>query len=177
MEERLGDLGAGLRRVRNARLRIRAGTATDEDEAFIREYLDDAFKGDYSQTFVKAARVTWMFFDGDKTWNWSYISPPPLYRPCRGGETYSVIDDNMPLADKPDPRFYSGWYKDDPKDIEGRLKGISAVDFVGAVADDAESRFGLHRHFCVYSRLEDDTPLPSYVTFEKGFATREEYCQ
>ncbi|KAK5360766.1 hypothetical protein LTS03_005627 [Exophiala xenobiotica] len=175
MEERLGPLGSGLRRLRNARLKARDGTASDEDVAFIKEYLQKAYDGDYSQTFVKAGRVTWLFFDGDTSWNWSFVSPPALYRPCRGGEEYHILEDLTPLKDTPDPRFYSGWYKDDPKDIEGRLRGISTVDFVRAVADDAESKFGLQKHWTAWTELEDDTPLPSYVTFEKGIKTREEY--
>ncbi|KAM5354817.1 hypothetical protein ACJ41O_001463 [Fusarium nematophilum] len=176
MEERLGPLGESLRKLRTARLEMIAGTATDQDVAFMKDYLQKTFDADPSLTFVKAARVTWMFFEGDTSWNWSYVSPPPLYRPCQGGEEYKVIEDLLPLADAPDPRFYSGWYKEDPKDIEGRLKGISTVDFVRSVADDAESKFGLHKHWCSYTELKNDTPLPSYVTFENGVKTREDYA-
>ncbi|OQV05090.1 hypothetical protein CLAIMM_09883 [Cladophialophora immunda] len=176
MEERLGLLGSGLRKLRTTRLRVRDGTATEEDVAFIKEYLQNAFDGDYSQTFVKAGRVTWLFFDGDTSWNWSFVSPPALYRPCRGGEDYHVVEGFIPLREMPDLRFYSGWYKDDPKDIEGRLQGISTVDFVRAVADDAESKFGLQKHWTAWAELEDDTPFPSYVTFDRGVKTREEYA-
>ncbi|KAH6971060.1 hypothetical protein BKA56DRAFT_636004 [Ilyonectria sp. MPI-CAGE-AT-0026] len=174
MEERLGSLGENLRKLRSARIRVRSGVATSNDVDFIKESLEQSFHADPSQAFVKAARVTWMFFDGDTSWNWSYVSPPALYRPCRGGEKYQVVEDILPLRDSPDPQFYSGWYKDDPNDIEGRLRGISTVDFVRSIADDAESRFGLHKHWCPFTDLKDDTPLPSYVTFEKGFKTREE---
>ena len=177
MEERLGSLGSGLRKLRIARLKVRDGTADGEDVAFIRKYLQDAFNGDYSQPFVRAARVTWLFFEDDTSWNWSYASPPALYRPCQGGETYHVVEDILPMAETADVRFYSGWYKDDPKDIEGRLRGISTVDFVRAVADDAETKFGWRKHWSVYTELKDDTPLPSYVTFDRGIKTRQEYAQ
>ncbi len=175
MEERLGPLGAGLRELRSARLRVRNGAATDEDVTFIKKYLQDAFDGDYSQTFVKAARVTWMFFEGDSSWNWSYVSPPALYRPCLGGEKYQIVENLLPVTNTPDPRFYSGWYKDDPKDLEGRLCGISTLDFVQAVIDDVETKFGLRKHWCPYTPLNDDTPLPSYVDFQRGIQTREGY--
>ncbi len=177
MEERLGSLGSGLRKLRTARLKVREGTATDDDVKFIKKYLQDAFDGDYSQPFVKAARVNWMFFEGDTSWNWSYASPPALYRPCRGGEEYFVTEDVLPITEIPDPEFYSGWYKDDSKDIEGRLRGISTVDFCRAVADDAETQFGLRKHWSVYTELKDDTPLPSYVTFDGGIKTRQEYTK
>ena len=177
MEERLGPLGAGLRKLRSARVKVREGSATDEDVAFIKKYLQDAFDGDYSQTFVRAARVTWMFFEGDSNWNWSYASPPALYRPCLGGEEYHIVEDLLPMTDTPDARFYSAWYKDDPKDLEGRLRGISTVDFVRAIADDAETKFGLRKHWCPYTALKDDTPLPSYVDFKRGIQTRAEYAK
>lgn len=176
MEERLGTLGSGLRNLRTARLKVRDGTALEEDKVFIKNYLQEAFDADYSQTFVRAARLTWLFFDGDSSWNWSYASPPALYRPCKGGEEYKVIEDLLPLSEKPDPRFYSGWYKNDPKDLEGRLLGISTVDFIHAVADDAETKFGLRKHWSAYTELKDDTPLPSYVSFERGVQTRQEYA-
>ncbi|KAF4547618.1 Hypothetical protein D9617_39g039530 [Elsinoe fawcettii] len=175
MEERLGVLGSGLRRIRDARVKIRNGSASDEDEKFIREYLHNAAYNDSSQPFVKAARVTWMFFDGDSSWNWSYSSPPALYRPCAGGETYEISFGDLPLWDKPNDRLYSGWYKDDPNDLESRLRGISTIDFARALAEDIETRFGLRKHWTAVTMLEDDTPYPSYVTFERGILTRAEY--
>lgn len=174
MEERLGPLGASLRHLRSARQRWFAGTATEEDEMFMREYYETAFKGDYSQTFVKAARVTWMFFEGNTSWNWSYASPPALYRPCGGGENITIGYNLLPLADKPRPQHYQGWYKDDPKDIEGHLQGISVLDFATAVADDAETRFGLHKHWTAFTPLQDDTPYPSYVKIDQPILSRQE---
>ncbi|KAF2799637.1 hypothetical protein K505DRAFT_387729 [Melanomma pulvis-pyrius CBS 109.77] len=174
MEERLGPLGTGLRQLRNARQRWFAGTATEEDEIFMREYYETAFKGDYSQSFVKAARVTWMFFEGNTSWNWSYASPPALYRPCGGGENITIEYNLLPLTDKPRPQYYQGWYKDDPKDIEGQLQGISLLDFSTAVADDAETRFGLHKHWTAFTSLQDDTPYPSYVKIDQPILPREE---
>lgn len=175
MEERLGPLGEELRKLRTSRLKVFDGIATFEDEKFIREYLDNAFKADYSMAFVKAARLTYMFFEGSTSWNWSYVSPPPRYRPCGGGELYEISDKILPLDDKPRPEHYQGWYKDDPKDLEGRMKGISLIDFSKAIAEDAETKFGLHRHWTATTALEDDTPYPSYVNFELGPQPRSVY--
>lgn len=176
MEERLGPLGTGLRKLRNARLKVFDGTSTAEDENFIRDYLDNAFKGDYSMTFVKAARLTYMFFEGSTSWNWSYASPPARYRPCGGGEPYEISYDLLPLDNEPRSEHYQGWYKDDPKDIEGRLKGISLIDFSKAIADDVERKFGLHKHWTATTPLKDDTPYPSYVNLEMGFQPRSVYA-
>lgn len=52
MEERLGPLGVGLRKLRDARTKLRNGTTTEEDITFMKEYYDSTFHGDYSQTFV-----------------------------------------------------------------------------------------------------------------------------
>lgn len=175
MEERLGPLGTGLRKLRIARQNWRAGKTTEEEEKFQREYLQAAFDSDYSSTFVKAARTTFMFFEGNTSWPWSYASPPALYRPCAGGEEYTISEDLLPLTDKPNPNMYQGWYGDDPKDIESRLKGISNIDFSRALVDDAEQRFGMHKHWTATTPLADDTPYPSYVTFKHGHASRAVY--
>ena len=165
MEDRLGPLGVGLRRLRNARIKVRDGTATEEDTKFMKEYYENTFRGDYSQTFVKAARVTWMFFEGNTTWNWSYASPPPRYRPCKRGEPISISYDFLPLAAKSRPEFYLGWDKTDPQDMEGRLEGISTADFARALADDAETQGQKWKHWTAFTPLAHDTPLPSYAKF------------
>jgi len=167
MEERLGPLGVGLRELRIARDKVRMGTATEEDIKFMKEYYDTTFRGDYSQTFVKAARVTWMFFDGHTTSNWSYASPPPRYRPCVKGEPIAISYDYLPLAPKPRPEHYLGWDKNDPEDLEGRLEGISTADFARAVADDAETQAQKWKHWTATTPLNDDTPYPSYAKFPK----------
>lgn len=88
-----------------------------------------------------------------------------------------IVEDLLPIAETLDPWFCLAWYKDEPEDMEGRLRGISTVDFVRAVADDVETMVGLRKHWTVYAELKDDTPLPSYVTFEKGIKTREKYAK
>jgi hypothetical protein len=165
MEERLGPLGIGLRTLRNARQKVREGTATDDDIKYMKEYYEQTFRGDYSQTFVKAARVTWMFFDGNTSSNWSYASPPPRYRPCARGEEYTISYDYLPLSEKHRPEFYLGWDKGDPEDIEGRLEGISTADFARALADDAETQAQKGKHWTAFTPLNDDTPYPSYLKF------------
>jgi putative NADH-flavin reductase len=165
MEERLGPLGIGLRTLRNARQKVRNGTATQEDLKYMKDYYEQTFRGDYSQTFVKAARVTWMFFDGNTSSNWSYASPPARYRPCTRGEEYKIGYDFLPLSQKPRPEFYLGWDKEDSEDIEGRLEGISTADFARALADDAETQAQKGKHWTAYTPFKDDTPHPSYAKF------------
>ena len=166
MEERLGPLGVGLRQLRNAREKVRRGEATPEDIQFMKSYYDNTFKGDYSQTFVKAARVTWMFFEGNQSFPWSYASPPPGYRPSPKENPICISYDMIPLEEEPILDKYLGWDKDDPLDLEGRLLGISTADFARALVDDAETRKNIHKHWTAYTPLKDDTPWPSYARLE-----------
>jgi hypothetical protein len=154
MEERLGPLGVGLRRLRIARNRVRNGTATEEDIKFMKKYYEKTFKRDYSQTFVKTARVTWMFFEGHTASNWSYASPPPRYRPCARGEEIKIKYDYLPLAPQAHPEHYLGWDRDDPQDLEGRLEGISTADFARALADDAETQQNKWKHWTARDSAE-----------------------
>jgi len=166
MEERLGPLGVGLRKLRNMRLKVRDGTATKTDLQWMREYHEQTFR-DYSQTFVKAARVTWMFFEGNREHGWSYASPPARYRPCARGEEYVVGYDFLPLTREPRPEEYLGWDKGDELDLEGRLEGISTADFARALADEAECQERKWRHWTAFTALKDDTPYPSYAKFDQ----------
>ena len=81
MEERLGHLGSSLRSFRNARLAKAQGKATEQDEKTIEEYEHNILHGDYSATFVKSCRTTYMFFDGNESFRWSFLSPSALFRP------------------------------------------------------------------------------------------------
>jgi putative NADH-flavin reductase len=85
MEERLGHLGTSLRKYRTARLKTREGNATQEDRKTIQEYEDNVLNGDYSAAFVKACRTTFMFFDGNQSFKWSFLSPSALFRPGSTG--------------------------------------------------------------------------------------------
>jgi putative NADH-flavin reductase len=109
--------------------------------------------------------MTWMFFDGNTSFNWSYASPPARYRPCGRGEPITISYDFLPLSMQPRSEHYLGWDKDDPEDIEGRLEGISTADFARALADDAETQAQKGRHWTAHTPLQDDTPYPSYAKF------------
>ena len=164
MEERLGHLGSSLRAYRNARLAKREGKATEADEKTIAEYEHNVLHGDYSSTFVKSCRTTYMFFDGNQSFRWSFLSPSALFRPGSTspmwvGETnvsertgeYVEHDDHIPLSGSGDL-------------MKDKLLGISIADFAIAIVDEAESEKHVFEHWTVTGSLEDDTPTPSYVT-------------
>src|SRR5579862_2756926 len=156
MEERLAPIGAGLRKLRHARAARREGRATREDLDFIADYEKKVMAQDDSLTFVRAGRTTFMFFDGNTSFKWSYASPPPMYRPGRRTGEYRVVQDVLPL-DPPDT---------DPSDLEGHLLGITVADMAVAVADDAESQENAYKHWTAVGSLMPDTPAPSYITLD-----------
>jgi len=158
MEERLAPIGAGIRLLRNARIARRNGSATQADYDYIAEYEKKVMAQDDSLTFVRAGRTTFMFFDGNTSFRWSYASPPPMYRPGMRTGTYEIVQDMLPLRDIGDRKGSA--------DLEGKLLGITVADMAVAIADDAENQANVYKHWTAVGSLEDDTPAPSYLTLK-----------
>ncbi|CAK7207778.1 hypothetical protein SEUCBS139899_010591 [Sporothrix eucalyptigena] len=156
MEERLGSMGTALREYRDAWAAVRQGTDTGATRRSIDEYEQKVLNNDNAKTFVTACRTSFMFFDGNTSFRWTYISPSALYRPGKRTGTYKTIFDEIPL--KPVPAGA------DPKSLEDRLHGITAADLAIAITDEAEKQGRIGRHWSAYADLSDDTPTPSYVT-------------
>lgn len=156
MEERLGPMGSNLRAYRNARLVLRGIDEGKKDEAkrVVAEYETRLKQGDAAAEFIKAARTTLMFFDGNKSFDWTYVSPSALYRPGKRTGEYKVTIDNLPLKGEPKGE----------NPLEGRLLGVSAADLAIAIADEVETRKYKYQHWSATSDLSDDNPAPSYLT-------------
>ena len=153
MEERLGPMGNALRAFRNARANVKAGKGTDVDRKIIDEYEESVRVNDRALEFITGARTTFMFFDGNTSFNWTFVSPSALYRPGKRTGKYTVQYDYLPL-------------KGDPNDIsnfDDRMHGISAADLAIAIVDEAETPKHTYKHWTAYANMDDDTPYPSYV--------------
>ncbi|KXJ87812.1 hypothetical protein Micbo1qcDRAFT_178883 [Microdochium bolleyi] len=157
MEERLGHMGDALRKFRNARMAERRGEATEETRSFIENYEAEAKSRDHALDFIQAGRTAFMFFDGNTLFDWTFVSPPPLYRSGTGTGSYAVAVDDVPLtgSQTTDNMF------------EGRLTGITAPDLAAAVADEAERRSYKGQHWTVSGDLSDDRPMSSYRTIDQ----------
>jgi putative NADH-flavin reductase len=153
MEERLGPMGLGLRKYRNARLAHRAGEETAETRDVIKDYEAYVQRNDRALEFITGCRTSFMFFDGNTSFRWSFVSPPALYRPGKRTGKYDVRFDKLPLKGD----------EEDPTNLGGRLHGISAADLAIAIADEAESQTKCFRHWSAFADLSDDTPTPSYT--------------
>lgn len=154
MEERLGPLGAPLRSYRNARLAEKSRTATAADIDTIRTYEETIRKSDRASDYIKAGRASLLFFEGNTSFPWTFVSPSPLYRPGPRTGQYNVTLDYVPLK---------GEQKGENA-LDGRLTGISAADLAIAIADEIENRQLIHKHWTASGDLSDDTLYPSYVT-------------
>ncbi|KAF1996668.1 NAD(P)-binding protein [Amniculicola lignicola CBS 123094] len=157
MEERLGILGTALRTYRNARIAEREGRATDEDRKAIDEYEKDIKNKDKAADFIKAGRTAYMFFDGNTSFKWSFVSPSALYRPGKRTGEYKISVDDMILE---------GEQKDGEGIFEGRLTGISVADMAIAIADEAENEKLVGKHWSAVGDISEDNPAPSYLTLE-----------
>lgn len=156
MEERLGPMGSGLRRYRIARLAQRAGRETVETQTIIKDYEGYVQRSDRALEFVTGCRTSFMFFDGNTSFRWSFVSPSALYRPGKRTGSYDVCFDEIPLKGD----------QHDPTNLGGRLHGISAADLAIAISDEAESQKRCWRHWSAFADLSDDTPTPSYVALD-----------
>ncbi|KAK1524769.1 hypothetical protein CPAR01_13717 [Colletotrichum paranaense] len=159
MEERLGPIGQALRLYRDARLLLKEDRGSTNEKEAAHETIN-AYEAqlkaqqDASSSFIKAARASLMFFEGNTSFDWTYVSPSALYRPGRRTGRYEITISNLPLKDGPDG--------DSP--LDGKLLGISAADLAIAISDEVESRKHKQQHWTATGDLTDDTPAPSYLT-------------
>jgi hypothetical protein len=153
MEEALGHMGTELRKLGKARKARKEGNATRQDLATIAGYEKMTMEGDEGLSFVRAARATFMFFEGNHSFRWTYASPSPGYRPGRRTGQYSTLLDVLPLepADA------------DISDLDDKMLGITSGDMAVAVADEAEKQEKTYQHWTMVGSTEPDVPVPTYA--------------
>lgn len=158
MEERLGIMGTSLRRYREARIAEREGRSSTEDEKVIEEYEASIRYKDQASDFIKAGRTAYMFFDGNTSFRWSFVSPPALYRPGKRTGKYETSVGDMVLEGE----------QQEGRDVfEGRLTGISVGDMAIAIADEVEQQKLVGRHWSAWGDLSEDVPGKSYVRLDE----------
>jgi putative NADH-flavin reductase len=91
MEDRLGIIGTSLRRYREARIAEQEGRSSIDDVKEIEEYEKNIRAKDQASDFIKAGRAAYMFFDGNQSFRWSFVSPSALYRPGKRTGNYQIL--------------------------------------------------------------------------------------
>ena len=157
MEERLGIMGTTLRRYRDARIATSAGTATQADQDVITEYEEQIRVKDNASDFIKAGRTAFLFFDGNESFKWSFVSPSALYRPGKRTGEYKISIDDMVLE---------GEQREGENMFEGRLTGISVGDMAIAIADEIEERKLCWKHWSATGNISEDVPGPAYMKLD-----------
>jgi len=153
MEEALGHMGTELRKLGQARKARAEGRATKQDLETIASYEKMAMEGDEGLSFVRAARATFLFFEGNKSFPWSYASPPPGYRSGRRTGKYSSSLDFLPLEPK----------GADISDLDDKMLGINTSDMAVAIADEAERKEKMWQHWTAVGSTDPDVPVPTYA--------------
>lgn len=161
MEDRMGPgaMSDAVRGYRNARVAQKAGKAGDEEKMHIKQ-IEDAVM--YSDNWIPelplAARATFLMFDGNESFGWSFVSPSALYKPGPRTGKYEVFIDEVPLAKEAKGK------SDDGNEFEGRVLTLSAADLAVAIADEAEKKEKKSKHWCPVSQWEGDEAMPTIVS-------------
>lgn len=156
MEERLGVMGTALRAYRDARVAEREGRATAEHRESVERYEAGISKKDRATDFIRAGRTVCMFFEGNTSFRWSFVSPPALYRPGVRTGKYEVSVDEMVLVGE----------QQGENVFEGRFTGISVADMAIAIADEVEGEKMVGKHWSAWGDISEDRPAPAYLRLE-----------
>ncbi|KAF2199965.1 hypothetical protein GQ43DRAFT_456788 [Delitschia confertaspora ATCC 74209] len=157
MEDRLGIIGDSIRTYRNARIAENDGKGTEETVRVISKFEDGVKRKDKASDFIRAGRTAYTFFDGNTSFQWTFVSPSALYRPGKRTGLYEISIDDMVLV---------GEEKEGGSVFEGRLTGISVSDMMIAIADEVEGKRMVGKHWSAWGDLSNDEPGRSYLTLE-----------
>ncbi|KAK3711895.1 hypothetical protein LTR37_009413 [Vermiconidia calcicola] len=154
-----GAIAEGARAYRNARIALHAGKATDADHKAMQDVDDAVLHGEnWIPDLPIAARAGFQMFEGNSSFNWTFVSPPGGFRPGPRTGTYEIYVDVVPLAKE------AKVPSSDRNAYEGRILGVSAADLAVSIVDEAEKREKVGKHWTAVSEWPNDEAMPSYLT-------------
>jgi putative NADH-flavin reductase len=124
----------------------------EEDMQFMREMTTFTKSRTTESHFIMACRASLLFYQGNKDFNWTFLSPSPGFKPGPKTGKYEIGAEAMlPIDGSPTPPW------------EGRLLGITVKDLAAVIADEAETKKMPGKHWTVYTPREfaTDEPLKS----------------
>ena len=161
MEDRIGPgpISDAMRAYRNARIKLKEGTAGDEEKKTIATTEDAVRHGEnWIPDTPLAARATFLMFEGNSSFDWTFVSPSGRFRPGPRTGKYDVYVDEVPLSKEATSK------SEDDNEFEGRLLGVSAADLAVAIVDEAEKREEIGKHWSPVSEWEGDEAMPTTIT-------------
>lgn len=127
--------------LKKALLAEEAGKGTPETRQLLNVVYENTFHMDGPVVdFITGIRATFMFFEGNNSLKWTYIPPPPLYRPGRRTGSYKIDVDVMHLKQ-------AGPHTEGDAIFDGRLHGIALPDIAIAIADEVETKEKVGKHW------------------------------
>jgi putative NADH-flavin reductase len=128
-----------------------ADVHSEEDEEFLAEMVKFAGTRVTESHFIMACRATLQFYEGNKEFKWTFLSPPAGFKP--GPKTGKFeVDENavLPLRGGEEPPY------------EGRLLGITVRDLALAIGEEVERQTMVGKHWTAWTPEEDavDEPPP-----------------
>jgi putative NADH-flavin reductase len=121
----------------------------EEDEDCLQEMADFSKSRVTESHFILACRTSLQFFEGNKAFEWSFLSPSAGFRPGPKTGKYVIGKDAvLPVEGSQEPPY------------EGRLLGITVKDIAGAIVDDAETRKMAGHHWTAWTPSEDLVDVP-----------------
>lgn len=156
-----GPISDSVRAYRNARLAVRSGSDGVDERKLIKDVEDQVLYGEnWIPDLPLAARATFLMFEDNETFKWSFVSPSARFRPGPRTGVYSVFIDELPLRKEPE----KGSESVDGNEFDGRLLGVSAADLAVAIVDEVEKRDKVGKHWSAVSEWEGDEAYPTTVT-------------
>lgn len=151
-----GAMSDGARAYRNARIALREGKASEDERKVIKQVEDQVLTAEqWLPDLPLAARAAWMMFEDNESFKWTFVSPPPRFRPGPRTGKYDVFIDDVPLLEKAKEKL------PDANEFDGRLLGVSAADLAVAMVDEMEKREKTGKHWSAVSEWNDDKPYPT----------------
>jgi putative NADH-flavin reductase len=115
----------------------------EEDQEFLQEMAQFSKSRVTQSHFIMACRASLLFFEGNMEFNWTFLSPPPGFKPGPKTGKYALGKDAvLPVDGDQEPPW------------EGRLMGITVKDLAAVIADEAETRKMEGRHWTVWTPTE-----------------------
>ncbi|KAK9329153.1 hypothetical protein V1520DRAFT_344193 [Lipomyces starkeyi] len=134
--------------MENYREILMKGERANEDQFEQMKRYEEAMTN-MDHDFVRACCTSYLFYDGNESFDWTFISPPAMYCPGKRTGEYDVhMQDSLPL----------------PAEEGDVLPGISASDMAIVIADEAERKGMKWKHWTATADQSDDRLVPTYPT-------------